>query len=534
MILLGVLLGIYGYTLFFLGLTGLLSENMVRLVSLVTFCSSLLFFLPKKITRPLPFSKKFLRKNFLSAILVLLLVSLALVNLVGALGPELAYDALWYHLTLPKIYLAVERLSFIPGGLLYYSVMPQLTELWYAGGLALGGEVYPKIIHFIFGLCTLVLVYKTARLFVSGKLSLFACVVFYANLVVSWESITAYIDLAWTFFSFGSTYLFLLFLQEKKKSLLYLSSLFVGLAISTKLLAFGALLPLLLIICYIKLFMSKKYVIAWNDFLLVIIGAVIVPLPWFLFSFLHTSNPIYPFFTPLYPAVFSIISLENITRFFSSFIFSADPISPLYIISFPLLILYAKRFSRQEKLLLFMGFLSLLLWFVNPKSGGSRFMLPYLPLFSVIVAIMVAHLGKEKNSLLYKTIITAVIFVILVSIGYRGIANSKYIPVLLGNEQKELFLRTNLNFSFGDYYDRNKFFTENIKNDDVVLLIGFHNLYYIDFPYVDQSWVGKGDKFTYIALQNAVLPKRFSAMKKVYEDTRTQTTVFKGEKAWEY
>ena len=71
-------------------------------------------------------------------VLPILIFILCLVNLVGALGPETAFDALWYHITLPKIYLQHKELLFIPGGLLYYSAMPQLGEMLYVGGVSDG------------------------------------------------------------------------------------------------------------------------------------------------------------------------------------------------------------------------------------------------------------------------------------------------------------------------------------------------------------------------------------------------------------
>jgi len=126
-----------------------------------------------------------------------------------------------------------------------------------------------------------------------------------------------------------------------------------------------------------------------------------------------------------------------------------------------------------------------------------------------------------------------VIIVSFFSIGYRGLANAKYLPVILGFESKAEFLEKHLNFSFGDFYDIDGYFANNIKPTDKVLLYGFHNLYYVDFPFIDSSWVKKGDIFNYIAVQNAILPQRFSAWSLIYKNRKTGVSLYSlGGKRW--
>src|SRR6185369_9240613 len=117
------------------------------------------------------------------------------VNFIGVLGPEVGFDALWYHLVLPKLYLVHHEVFFIPGGLLYYSAMPKLAEMLYVGGLSFGNEIVVKCIHFIFGLLTCFALYKLQRKFFTPLIALIGVVVFYSNLVFAWESASAYIDL---------------------------------------------------------------------------------------------------------------------------------------------------------------------------------------------------------------------------------------------------------------------------------------------------------------------------------------------------
>ncbi len=69
----------------------------------------------------------------------------------------------------------------------------------------------------------------------------------------------------------------------------------------------------------------------------------------------------------------------------------------------------------------------------------------------------------------------------------------------------------------------------------MVLLYGFHNLYYVNFPFLDSSWVKKGDRFNYIAVQESSLPIRFNSWKKIYTNPKTHVVLYSdGGLIWEY
>jgi hypothetical protein len=100
------------------------------------------------------------------------------------------------------------------------------------------------------------------------------------------------------------------------------------------------------------------------------------------------------------------------------------------------------------------------------------------------------------------------------------------LPVVLGNETKAEFLTKYLNFSFGDFYDTDNYFKNHLTKQDTVLLLGFGKLYYVDFNFIDSTWVKKGDKFNYIAVQNGILPKRFSDWHQIYYNKLTKVKLY--------
>jgi len=174
MFVLGLLIGIYAYSIFIIGIINFL--GIWQLFSVTTlFLLSVAYFAYKYLKR-LKFKK--LEIDSKSRFLMILILVLVFVNLLGVLGPELAFDALWYHLTIPKIFIQNESIFFIDGGLFYYSVMPKLIDLLYIPSIVFSSETGAKFTHFLFGIGTSIVIYLISRKFFDLKLSLLAVIVF--------------------------------------------------------------------------------------------------------------------------------------------------------------------------------------------------------------------------------------------------------------------------------------------------------------------------------------------------------------------
>src|SRR5262245_17284235 len=111
------LIGIYSHLIFFLGLEGILYKNIVIGLT-VAFWGAVFICRIRSIREIREFKSS---KNKLFLFFLALFILQVLLNFIGVLGPERGFDALWYHLTLPKLYLLNHSIFFIPGGLLYYS-----------------------------------------------------------------------------------------------------------------------------------------------------------------------------------------------------------------------------------------------------------------------------------------------------------------------------------------------------------------------------------------------------------------------------
>lgn len=511
--LLAILIGFYSLSIFFLGINGLLNGFYVGLTLLILLIIISYTFLSH------PESLKSLyaqaKKNLFYFIIFL---TLALINFIGALGPELGFDALWYHLVIPKLYIEWGQIKFIPGGLLYYSAMPKLVDLLYVPALIFSSETTAKLIQFLFGVLTSIVTYKIANLFVNKKLSYLAAIIFYSNLVVGWLSITAYIDLGRAFFGSLAIYFFLLHYKLKDIRYLYFTATLAGLEVVSKFLGIGTLFSLLLVLF---IFPDKvNFVNKLKRGLALAIIPIIIVSPWLVFAYINAGNPFYPFFTKIYPSEISLSSFNPfliIKDTFNLFLFSADPILPIYLISLPLVVIRFRKMPRILKILVVILLINIIIWNFIPQKN-SRFIVPYLPIFSALVVWIISKVSHTIKNILYIFVLLSV----FVSIVYRGIANAKYLPFIFGTESKEKFLERNLNFSFGDYLDIDSRVSK-IVEDEKVLIKGIHNLYYVDFKYDHDSWANEKE-YKYILSRGVLSGEKDYNL--VYTEEQTDTYLY--------
>lgn len=185
-------------------------------------------------------------KSKLDRLFLILLIIQALVNLVGALGPELGFDALWYHLTEARLFKQHGSIAPIPGNLLYWSGLPRLAEMIYM--------FFPgKLVHWWFGLVSAYFVYRLSGW---GQ-----ALLWYSTLLVGWLSTTAYVDLIAAAFLLGAV------VYRRWKQALFL-------------ILAGAV---------------KLQALAYNWVIALVPWAVLGYLPFMIINWQATGNPVYPF-----------------------------------------------------------------------------------------------------------------------------------------------------------------------------------------------------------------------------------------------
>ncbi len=452
-----------------------------------------------------------------------LIIIFAWVNLIGALGPELSFDALYYHLTLPKLYLQWKKIPVISGGLLYPSGQPQLMEVVYAGALALQGEVLAKIIHWAFGVACVYFLYRLLKRIFDKELAILGALIFYVTPVVGWLSTTAYIDLAVVFFELLALDRFLLWFEGKSKKDLVWQGIFLGLSLSIKLLSWGTLLIYLFLFIFISKNVKKGLVLWFR----VTFFALLVCWPWYWRTFTYTGNPFYPLFTQYTQSAYPLIESNLLRLFWIPWELTFKPdslLTPVYLITLPWALITFPKASKTVKMASIFALLTLVYWFFTP-THSIRYLLPFLPALIIfsLNAFKSPFLTREKPK---RLLFGVILFISLLHLGVRVVSNAKFLPVILEKESKREFLSKNLNFDYGDFYDVDGYFKENIKESDLVLVYGVHNLYYLDFPFVHESWADKKTEFTHLLVREVSPPPRFTDWNLIYENPVTKVKLY--------
>lgn len=526
MVILALLLGIYSYLVLALGLVGQLTRLPVFIVTSV-FVLFAAVYVKKNVRFTLPKIDKEAKKDKVVWIFLIILLIQVLVNLIGALSPELSFDALWYHLTSAKLYVQNHQIFFIPGNLLWPANTPHLVDMLYAVILLFSNEILAKFLHFLFGILTAVALFNLARRYFSLRISLAGVVTFYTMLIVGWQSTTAYVELGRTFFELLALDYFLRWVESKKENWLWESAVLTGLAISTKMLAFTTLGVFIILIVTLRGKGWPKRALKYIFFTLLVVA------PWLTLSFMQTGNPLFPLFGNLKDSginlamdrgdlpLISEIVLAPVQLFKATF-YPDSIISVVFLLFSPLVLVSIWK----QKLAVKITALYVLLAIQLSLSYSNRYLLPYLPGLTLVV-LSVFNFRWYRNGTMQKLLLGIIIFSALLNLGSRALATRKFIPYILQKESKDKFLARNLNFRFGDFYDTDGWFAKNIHKDDRVLIYDVHNLYYVDFPFDHESWAKEGDYYTHILVgSDKDLPKKFGRRILVHQNTLTGVQVF--------
>lgn len=406
-------------------------------------------------------------------LLVTPFILLVIFNFLLAFTPEIGFDALWYHLTLPKLWLLKQQWYF-PGGLLYYSVMPRLAETLYIPLIHFTGTVGPKLVQFLAGLGTLLYLWKLLDHFQQTKImKLVGISLFYCTWLVSWQSGSAYIDLVRTFLEVVALY-FLVVKRSWK-----IGGVFLGLAIGTKWLSLGSLAIFALVFGPQTIF-----------------PALLVSLPWFVIAYFYTGNPIYPIFSDVLHNSFLGVGVIVKQIFLSPYLLTKpydDFISPLAGMLFVVAILSFRSKNTVLKKIALVGVLGALSSVViNPPS--SRFFLPYFP--AIIVASIV-YLNSFKVVWIKNVLIGLAIFSSFTVLCLRLVAMKKYLPIFTGQESQVSFLTRYKERLPGTFIDTDGFVAR-LPDGSKVLVDKLHNLYYFPVDFDHTSWVSSWDSYNFL------------------------------------
>ncbi|MGH2620122.1 MAG: ArnT family glycosyltransferase [Anaerolineales bacterium] len=486
--------GALAYAVLGLGLVGWLTRVGISslLLGLTWWCSPRLTRFAKELgTLPRRAAGLWKQLGGLERAIAVAGLAIALLAFINSLTPPSDYDGLVYHLLGPKLFL--EAGSLYPSSDNGYINGPFTIEMLFALGMAFKDDVFPKLIHYCFGLLFVGGTYVVSRRWLSIRGSwLSVAVLLGVPTIPVWASF-AYIDLGWSAFEFLALGAILRWQAEKDSRWLVLSGSFSGLALASKYLGlFGvAILGGFLLLTTRHAGGRTRL----RHLLTFLAPAALIAAPWYIKNTIWFANPVYPLV--LGGPGWDPTRVELYTAYLTSFGTGRQLLDYLLLpwniyahhdrfgsvmnqidipsVLFPLVFLFPWRGSSAgARALLIVALARFGLWSFG--SQQIRFLLPIYPALAIGAAHIIERIGPSPRSRLHINPFAALALGLTsITLFYqiRITLDSRVVPVVVGAESREAYLSRTVRD-----YPAMKAGAELIPQPDRLLLLGDGRGYY--------------------------------------------------------
>ena len=235
------------------------------------------------------------RSPYLVVLQIMVGISIPLL-LIECLTPVWDYDALLYHVEIPRQFLARGGFFFDPEVL--RSAYPYLGEMLFLVGIAFDLDSLAKLVTFTYAVLFVLSSYTFSQRFF-GRESAYTTAGILIGAPAFWMWATwAGVDFAWAVFEFWSVYCVSLWIVDDKRNSrkwLILAGVMSGFAAGTKYLSIPALLVVGIIIAW-KSFQNSKQPAneVFSNLLIFGLAAGVAGGGWYIKNWLWTGNPVYP------------------------------------------------------------------------------------------------------------------------------------------------------------------------------------------------------------------------------------------------
>ena len=343
--------------------------------------------------------KSFKPSTFL-VLIILVGLFYSLFKLMQCATPVIEHDSLVAYLYVPRLYL--EHHGIFKIGWMNWGDLPLNIQMLNALGILLYSDILSQLISgWLMGILCSLAVYVIARKFVDKSIALISAIIFYTMPDLSWLIYSTKIDLGYAMFELCFWALFVRWFQEKDKKLLYISAIFLGLAIGSKYHALFALVFAALVLFFYLIKKRGKFSKIMQVIFIFCGIALVIGCPSYLKNYVYTGDPLFPFLSNpdtgssenfnQYRGLLDYVRFQyNMVfekdYFFVSKSFSGYAIAYLMIVFLPFLIFYKSIEKKHCALILTLSCYYHFLSSIAFKSvyPFPRHFLPAIGLLSVV------------------------------------------------------------------------------------------------------------------------------------------------------
>jgi hypothetical protein len=436
-------------------------------------------------------------------------IGMLLLTLLLALAPPLGWDGLFYHLTMPRLYIEQGRIAPVTD--MPHQYFPGLMEMLYLAAMALKGDGAAKLLHLAYLLLLGGAIYLIAERHLRAGEGWPAVAVYAAMPMVFILGGWAYNDLALAFYQVAALYAFFNWFRDRSGRWLVLAAVSCGLGMGLKYTSFVCPVAVTLFACW-RLARERASWRTWVGVLLCLVAvASLVAAPWYVRNLAFTGNPVYPFAYGFFGGrgwdewraawyaragsglgwdLSELLRLPWVlTLGLRDMNFYDGRSGPLFLLALPFLVAWAVRLvGRSAYRPWAMGYLGVFalaqyaVWMVGVIHSRSLFQSRLLlPAFAALCPVL-AHVYEDLRGLdtralsLRRLVGLSVALVLGANFCYQAIyvLRVRPLPVLVGEESREAFLKRNL----GAHYAAMAVVNERVPPDGRVLFLWEPRSYY--------------------------------------------------------
>lgn len=382
--------------------------------------------------------------------------------------PVEGFDGLFYHLTVPSLWLR-------DGGLQLMNMphywFPSLMEGMFLWPLSLGFDSSAQFIHLAFGLLSWLLVWDLTRKLFGARTAWWSIAIFMSMPSLPWLSAWAYTDMGLVFYSLAALSALLFWRETDWMHWLLICGAMSGFALGIKYTSF--MLPLVILLFLFLWRRNNKYSFLKTATmfagLAILAGGV-----WYLRNWIWTGNPVYPFVFdgPFWDAFrsdwyngagtgigwnfFEILSLPVVTMLgYKDQNYFDGRYGPLFLVLFPaaIVVLWNAWRTKQKKfealcLLTVFGTIFILTWVYGVINTMHLFQARLLwPGLIALVPILAAgadelqklDFPKLRISYIFSVIVGMMIFIFLLDFGLFVLVR-RPLSAALGLESRDSYV----------------------------------------------------------------------------------------------
>jgi hypothetical protein len=224
---------------------------------------------------------------------------LLVLSLLRALAPPVMWDALVYHLTLPKQYIELRHLNADPR--LVFTGMPQLNEMLFTAAMLLRGSmdgIAAQTLGWMFGALLVIALAGYAReLLATDTSAAFAPAMLLSSFTIALSLAWAYAELMLMLFAVATLNALCEWQRTRHSSALGLAGMFGAFAIGCK--YTGAIVPIAAAaVVVFAAWQQRQWSAVIGDLLWLFLPCAALTAPWLLKNGLTTGNPFHPLILP--------------------------------------------------------------------------------------------------------------------------------------------------------------------------------------------------------------------------------------------